>query len=209
MQKELIRGSVLLLIAFGIFSFITFLFQVIIARMLSFSDYGILGALSSIIYIISIFSESVQTVITKYAAKERTPGKLKNIFKRAYKKVFYASLLMYILYLAISIPLSYILKIDYLLLSVNGLFIFISFFVPIGRGIMQGSEKFKSLGWNMIAESFGKLFFGVLLVYVGWRVYGAAAGILIGGLIGFLFGILALRDVLRAKEEKVHARNNQ
>ncbi len=202
LNKVLIRGSLVLLFAFGFSSFLHFLFQLVMSRMLLLTDYGILAVLSSIIYILLIFSESIQTIITKFATGEKNNGKLKNILKKSSKKAFIVSIALLILYFIVAVPLSFLLKIQYLLISLNGLVIFLAFFLPISRGMMQAKSRFKSLGLNVVAEAIGKLFFGILFVYVGLRVYGAIAGILLGGLIAFSLSFVSLKDVIISKEKK-------
>lgn len=203
LNRGLIKGSLILLIAFGLFNFFNFLFQLIMARMLSILEYSVLASLFAIIYILSIFIESVQTIITKYSAEENDNGKLKNLLKKSSKKAFSISLILFISYLLISFPLSYLLKIDYLLLSLTGLVIFLSFFVPLTRGILQGKKRFKALGMNMIFESFGKLVFSMLFVYLGWKVYGAITGVILGGIIAIAFSLVPLKDIIRSKEKDI------
>jgi len=200
LSKALIKGSLFLLITFNIYNALNFFFHFSMARLLSIVDYGILVTLFSIIYILAIFSESIQTVITKYSSAEESPGKLKNLFKKALRKASFASLSLFALYLIISVPLSYLFKIDYLLMAFNGLMIFAAFFVPVSRGIMQGKKMFKSLGLNMIIEAVIKLVLAIALVLIGWKVYGAIAATILGTFVAFLFSFPALRRILKSKE---------
>ncbi len=202
LEKKLIRGSFLLVLAFGLFNFFHFLFQFFMARMLSIEDYGILATLFSITYITLIFTESIQTIITKYSANESDSGKLKNILKKSTRRVLKVSLVLFFLYLIIAIPASSILKINYGLLSLNGFVVFLAFFLPIGRGLMQGRGRFMSLSSNVLVESVSKLVIGMLLVYIGLAVYGAVVAVLLGGAIAFLFSLFQLRDIIRSKEGK-------
>lgn len=200
LNKNLLKGSIILVIAFGFFNFFNFLFQLIMARMLTVAEYGILAALFSILYALLVASESVQTILTKFSANESDKGKLKNLLRKSVKKAFVVSLVLFILYLVIAIPLSPLLKIDYFLLALNGLMIFLVFFMPIGRGVLQGRERFKALGINMIVESVAKVIFGVAFVFIGWKVYGAVFGAFLGGLLAVLLSFVPLSDVLRSKE---------
>ena len=202
-NKSLVKGSFILLLAYGLFSFFHFAFQLAMARMLTLSEYGVLAPLSAIIIIFLIFNESVQTVITKYSSKEKQEGKLKNLLKRSIKKAFLISLLFYVLYLILAIPLAFILKIDYILIAFTGLMIFVTFIIPIPRGIMQGKEKFKSLGISMIFESSGKLILGIVFVYFGFKVFGAIAGIVLAGFLAIIFSFAQLKTIMKSKEENM------
>ena len=87
MNKELVIGSFILLIAFGVYNFLNFAFQSSMARLLTIAEFGVLSVLFNIIYVFSGFSDSIQITITKYAANEKDDGKVKNILKRALKKL--------------------------------------------------------------------------------------------------------------------------
>lgn len=200
-NKKVVKGSIILLIAFGIFNFLHFLFQFFMARMLTIADYGVLSALFAITYLMQIISESVQTIIAKYASNESSEGKLKNLLKKSISKVASISVLIFVLYIVIVFPVSYILKIKYPLASLTGILIFSAFFIPIMRGLLQGRKRFASLGINMVAEATVKLIIGVFLVYLGWQVYGAILGVILGGAAAFALSFIQIRQITSAKEE--------
>jgi O-antigen/teichoic acid export membrane protein len=201
--SQLFGGSLILLITFNIFNILNFLFQSIMARMLTLSDYGILAALFSIIYMFAVFTESIQTIVAKYSAQEDKEGKLKNLFKISLKKSVSFALLFFVIYLIASILLSYFLKINYPLLALNGLMIITSCIIPVTRGIIQGKKKFSSLGTIMVAEGIAKLIFAVLFVWLGWRVYGAIAGTILGVVISILICFIPLRSILKSEEKDI------
>jgi stage V sporulation protein B len=206
LNKTLIKGSIVLLISFGIFNFFNFLFHFSMVRMLTVEDYGILASLFSIIYVLGVFSESIQLVITKYTSSEKNKGKIKNILRRSLKKSSWVSSLVFAVYVIISVPLSSFLKISYPLMVLNGIIIFTAFLSPVTRGIMQGEKKFGALGFNMILESVVKLGLAILFVFIGWRVSGAITGALIGTFFAFLFSFASVRDVMKSKENRANTR---
>lgn len=202
-HKGVIKGSLILLISTGLASFLHFFYQIIMARMLTLAEYGILAVLSSIIYVMLMFSESIQTIIVRQATLEKEEPRLKNILKKSLRKAFFVSILFFAIYLILSVALSFLLKINYLLLAFTGLIIFSVFFLPISRGMMQARAQFKPLGFNMIIEGVGKLAFGIIFVYMGFKVYGSILGIFLGGIIAFFFSFLSLKNIIKAKEEKL------
>src|SRR3990172_8687439 len=195
LNRALLSGSLILLVTLNIYNFFSFIFHFAMARLLSPADYGILATLFSIIYITGIFSESIQTIIAKYAATEQNNAKLHNIVSRAIKKSLKISSLIFIGYVFISIPLSFALKIPYLLLTSTGLMIFAAFLPPITRGALQGIKSFKSLGINFIIEAIIKLSLSIALVMIGWKVYGAIAAAVLAALIGFLLSLYVLKNI--------------
>src|SRR3989344_4319318 len=172
-ESPLVKGSILLVLSFGLFNFIHFMFQFFMARMLSITEYGILASLFSIIYIGSIFTESIQNVIVKYSAGKEPDGQLKNILKRSLKKISYISLGLFCVYLVLALFISPIFGIDYSLLALAGTTIFFACFIPITRGVLQGKKRFGALSFNMLTEAGSKLLIGALLVLLGIGVFGA------------------------------------
>lgn len=200
-HKELLSGSIILLITFNLFNVINFIFQFAMARMLTPADYGILATLFSFIYFSGIFSEPITTIIAKYSAVEGSGEKIKNLLKRSLRKALKISSWIFIAYIFAAIPLSLVLKIPYLLVSSTGLMIFAAFLPPITKGVLQGKKRFRALGVNLIAESATKLALAVLLVFLGWKVYGAVFAAIIGVVVAFLLSLLALKDILKSKEK--------
>ena len=204
-KDGLIRGSLVMFIMLGIFNILNYVFQMSMARLLGPADYGILAVLMSIVYIFGIPSEAIQTVITRYTSKlgiKKENGKIKDILYRSLKKVFFFSFIAFIVFTILSLFLSKMLKIDFWLLALTGLFIFYVFGVPVMRGVLQGKKRFLDLGFNMAVESFGKVIFSILLVLLGWKVYGAITGLVVGGIAALLLAFLSVKDVISSKTKR-------
>lgn len=202
LSDGLLKGSLILLVSFGLFNVFNFLVQFSMARMLSLEDFGIFASLMAIVYVLAVFVESIQTVVVKYSSKSVSDGKVKNLFKRSMKKSFRTSLIIFAIYLIFSLILSELLQIDYYLLALNGVIIFASFLIPISRGILQGRKRFVSLGANMVSESFSRLILSILFVFMGLKVFGAVLGTIMGFAISFGFSFLQLKKILKSDEEK-------
>ncbi len=201
-NKTLLGGSLVLLLTFNLFNLLNFLYNFSMVRLLNLSEYGSLTVLLYLILIFGIFTESIQTVVSKYSTDEKDPAKIKNIIKKSFKKSILVSLAVFILYLIIAGIFSIYMGIPYLLLFIVGLTIFFSFTIPITRGVLQGKKRFKSLGFNVVSEGLLKLIFGVLLVYLGFGIYGAVLGALIGTIFAFLLSLVSIKGILDLKEKK-------
>jgi len=203
--NELFMSSLVLLILMNIANVLNYLFHFSMARMLGPADYGILAVLTSIIYLFSVPTNSIQTVVSKYTTKfnvKKEYGKLKGILNYLLKTLFIWSLIAFFAFLIVSIFLYEPLKISYWLLVVTGLLLFGTLITPIGTGILQGSKKFGAWGLNNILNSSVKLILAILLVYFGFGVYGPVIGFLFGALVSFIFIFPFIREIVRAKEIK-------
>ena len=201
LNKSLFKGSIVLLITFGIYNFLNFLYHLLMARSLSIEEYGTLSALLFFSYILIVpFVESMQTLIAKYSASETDDGKINNVLRRISRRIFRAATWIIILYLIALIPLYYFTRIPVALLLLNGMVIFGSLFVPITRGCLQGKKRFFSLGGNMIIESVTKVVVGIILVYLGFAVFGALIAFIAAIVLSLLFSIAAIKDILRKEQ---------
>ena len=199
LDKILIRGSVVLLIFFGIYNFLNFMFHFSMARLLGVEEFGTLSALYAIIYMLGIFTESIQLVFTKFSSGEQNKSKIKGMLKASSKKFFVYSLVIFMLYAIATIKISDLMKIDYPLMLLNGLMIFLAFSLPLTRGIIQGKKRFRALGANMVSESAFKLVISLILVFLGWGVYGAIIGTLIGTGTALALSFVSLGDIMSSK----------
>ena len=203
LNRALIGGSIILVVTFGIFNVLNYVFHLGMLRMLTVAEYGVLATLLAIVYIVSIFTESIQTVLVKYSARENNLGKAKNLFMRSLHKAFLIAFILFVLYLFAAIKLASLMNIPYPLMVVSGTIIFAMFLTAVGRGILQGRQNFRALGSTMVLEGAIKVILGIAFVYIGWKVYGAVIGAVLGVFAAFIYTLIVLRPLLRARESHV------
>ena len=87
-----------------------------------------------------------------------------------------------------------------------GVMIFFVFLSPVNRGIMQGKKMFTDLGFNMIAEGIVKVGLGIGLVILGWKVFGAVVGTILGALAAFLLSFISMKKIFLEREEEAETR---
>jgi len=205
-KNELLRGSLILLLLTAFGNFLSYVFQFTMAWMLGPSDYSILAAITSLIAIFGIPTLSLQTIIAKHTTElkvKKEIGKIKGMFKFLTKRVLAFSTATFIIFSLISyIWLSEFLKIPFSLLVLTGIFIFGAFLYPVAAGILQGTKKFQDLGVSFVINCLTKLIVGVLLVVIGWKVYGAVLGFVSGIIVSFLIIFPFLKDIFEVKESK-------
>lgn len=201
-SDTLLKGSLILLIAFNVFNVLNFLYNFVMVRSLTIEDYGTFTALNYIILFFAIFSESIQTVIAKYSAQEKDAGKIKEIMTKSLRKTVLFSSVLFCAYLVASYVIVKTLAIEFSLVAFTGLLIFLALLLPVTRGVIQGKGRFFSLGSNMVVEALIKILVGAGLVLTGARVYGAITGALIGALVAFAVSFIPLRDFIQVKKKE-------
>ena len=126
-NDELVRGSIILFVLMSIFNILNYVYQISMARMLGPADYGVLAVLMSFVYIFGIPSEAIQTIISRYTSRfniKKNFGKMKDLAFRSMKKGVFFATIVFVIFLVVAFFLADILKIEYWLLAITGLFIF-------------------------------------------------------------------------------------
>jgi len=206
MKNEQFSGSFFLIALLNLGNLFSYLFHFGMARMLGPADYGVLAALTNIIYIFGIPTTSIQTIVAKYTTRfavKKEYGKIKGMFMYLLKQLMLSALFVFIIFFALSyFILSKKLEIPLWLLAITGIFLFGSFAYPLIIGVLQGTKKFQVWGWNFAISCLIKLVAGVLLVILGFAVYGAVSGFIFGTIIAFFIALPFMKDVLKSKEIK-------
>jgi len=179
------------------------------ANLLEPAEFGIFATLMSIVYIFSIPTETIQTITSKYVSKfneTENLGKFKDVLYRGIKKSVWLSLVAFILFLIVGLFLSPVLRINFSLFFLTGIILFSFFTTSVQRGILQGRKKFSQLGLSLVFESMIKVVMSILLVIIGFKIYGAMGGIIVATFSSVIICFLMLKDVLKVKKERVDFR---
>lgn len=206
LSEEIFRGSFILFLMINIFNFLNYLFHFLTARMLPPAQYGILATLMAIVYIMTIPSESIQTIIAKYSSnlsKNKDYGKLRTLVRKSFLKGLKISLILFIVYILLVPIISIVLNISMILLAITGLAIFAVFIMPIGRGILQGTKSFYSLGINYVSEGTIKVILAFAFISLGLMVFGAISAVILSALLAFLISLLSFSYLYIYKREEL------
>lgn len=201
------RNSLILFMCTMFLHLSGYIYHLFMGRMLGPADYGILGSLQALIYIMVIPFNTIQTSITNFIARfkvRKEEEKISYLISYSLKKWSIYGLVTMLLFFAISPFIASFLKIPSLTpLFILGVFMFSAFLLAIGRGTLQGFQKFSQLGFNYAFEGIVKVIAGLSLVYFGFKVNGAAAGgFTIPYAACFLISLFFLIPLRKKKKEK-------
>lgn len=164
------KDSIILFASVLFSNIMGYLFHFYVGRSLGPEDYGIFGAILSLLYLITIPMNTLQTSITKFVSnfKARNENrKISYLLRKSLIKTLIVSLIATAIFLALSPLIADFMNTDKIspFWSVS-VFLFFAFLLPVTRGVLQGLQDFKNLGWNYIIESVTKISVGILLVYL-------------------------------------------
>ena len=200
-NNRLVKGSFILLIGSLIVNISNYLFHFFMGRMLGPSDYGVLAALLSVLYLVSVFSSTLLTVTTKFTADFFSAGdfgKIHLLIKRLSRKFFWAGLAVFLIFLLAARFIANFLKIDSpSLVIIIGAFSLLLFLNSLNRGVIQGLQKFSHLAINLSIEALLKLVLAIIFVILGGKVFGPVAAIFLACLFAYLISFVPLKFLFK------------
>ncbi len=199
-EHELISGSFYVFIGITASSFLAFILNIYIARNLSYSDYGIFASIMSIITLLAIPSASISAVIVRFATSffsKKEEARAGALYLKSFKYLLIFCLIINIGFLIFYPIISDFLKIyDLGLIIVAGIIVSLFYMATLNMAFLQSLLKFKLLGILHGFAGIGKLIGGVILIILGFKVYGALLATLLFSLIDYFFSFIPLRHII-------------
>lgn len=177
-SHPLVSGSVIVFGGSFFINGLNYLFNLLMGRFLSVSDYGILISLISFIVLLTVFQTALANLFTKFAAafSARREKEMELAFiSYGFKTSMLIAAAFVVFLLLIFIPLSAFLKISitnpfFLLLTFMSICLSLLFAFPVG--IFQGQLKFLKLTLINILGAASKIIFGLVFILSGFGVLG-------------------------------------
>ena len=203
-KNQLIAGSFVLFVGSMFANFGSYLYHLLMGRMLGPVNYGVLTALISLLYIISIPALTLATTIVKFASVAKAKKNYAKVYFLFYdfsRKLLVVSVIIFILFAFGSQVIAEFLQIPSraLIILTSSLFL-ISLLPTVNNGILQAFLNFPFLAANSIFGVILKLALAVGLVKLGFSVGGAMMAILISSLIIYLVSFFPLRFLWQYKQ---------
>ena len=200
----LITGSSIIFIGSFFSNIASYLFNLLMGRVLSVSEYGLLTSLSSITVLFGIFYVSFTNIFARFSAKykaKKDPARFSALLVNGLRVVVLFDVVL-LAVLLLSLPgFGNFLHVKNLwLVLMIFLSIFVSILYSLPYGVLQGEMKFILLAVLNISAPIIKILVGLPLVLVGYSVFGATVGIFLSAFIPLL--ILSL--IIKKQFKKVH-----
>ena len=177
-----------------------YLFQIIMGRMLSVSEYGIFSALMAMIVVIGAPMTTLSMIISRRVStyrSEQDNGKLGYLFYWIKRKLLLIAVVLVVLVVFNIKPLQNFLLIEknahlYLLLII----LLIAFPQAVNNAYLQGLQYFKWLSVSGVLATLLKIIIAVILIYFGLGVAGALGGVIFSTFIILILTYVVLRPSL-------------
>lgn len=181
-------------------------FHMLLARVMSPSDYGVLVTLTSISYVLGVLARTFQAWVINAVctAPASSPGAVAAIFGGAIRTVIPLGGLVLLGHWFASRWVANFLHLESETpVIVLGIYAFTSFLTPVPRGVLLGLNRLHLAGMIYPLEAVVRLIAAIALVTVGQGVNGALASYVIGDLLAFVIALLLLLPLMRHSETTV------
>jgi len=207
-KHPLITGSSLIFAGIFIANILNYFFNLIMGRLLSVSEYGLVATLGSLFILIAIFSTVFSNVSTKFAAQflgSGEDGNSKYLLKKGSMFVLLFSIILVVVLIFSTSAIAQFLHVDnYFYIYITIFSIFFTLLLAGPLGYLQGRMKFFVLTGVHIFQPLTKFVVGIALVVMGFGVFGPLIGILMASALPLMFIYFLLkREKMAGTDNKV------
>lgn len=178
-------------------------YHLIMGRVLGPVDYGVLASIYSILYLVSVIPSSTSVAIVKFISSAKNEGEVFSIYKALSVFVLYLAVFMSVTLFIFSPLIADFLHIDNIwTVSLVSLVLFFSLITLVNQATSQGLLKFiGSVGPNFISAIL-KLISGIALIWLGWSVFGAMVGVVVGAVVSYFYSLWFAKKILKESKFK-------
>ncbi len=204
-RDDIVKSGLIFLVASVVTAAFNYIYHLSMGRMLGPEEYGILGSLFAIVYIVLLSSTTIGLVVSKFTSElhgRKDYPHLKFLLVHALSRIIIFGGLGLLLYCLLSPLLAKFMHVEVAGVIIVGIVAFVSLIASTLGGALNGLQRFvlqNILGSSAIII---KLLLAVLLVYLGFGYMGALVAILIGLVLSIPFGIVPLWSFLTHHSQK-------
>ena len=191
--QEFEKNSLILFILMMVSNVCNYIFQITVGNMMTVEDYGIVNTVLGIVGILTIPTTIIAMISARYIALSATIGNEDEIVSVLQLLVRFVAAVGVILLCAGFVGIEGITRIfslgskNYVIGAL--LIAIVNLFFSVTSGTLQGLKKFFPYGIQTVLTSGGKLFFSIVFIIIGWRVYGVIAALICGVFLSILYGV--------------------
>jgi O-antigen/teichoic acid export membrane protein len=180
LSDRFFRNNLVFFVGTLIVGALNYAFHPILGRMMSASDYGEVQALLALVVQVGVFQGMFGIVIINIVANGGNDEDKLAVISEIRKVALYSAAVLFIALLVSTVFFKNFLQFD----SVWPFFgvaamVPLSVAITVRSSFLRGRQRFADISVNGILQSGGKLLFAVVLVFIGWKAFGAITGILL------------------------------
>ncbi|MFH1398673.1 MAG: oligosaccharide flippase family protein [Candidatus Woesearchaeota archaeon] len=209
-NEGLLRHTSIVFIAALISNGFNYIYQLFMGRTLGPEQYGVLGSLFSMIYVITVINCTVLWVVSRYVTQynvRKEYGKIKTLILNVLRIMLLIGAGGFILMIVGSGVIANFLHIDRIPVILVACFGYLTLFSPALSGTLNGLQRFTRSSFVGMSGTFVKLVLGIALVYAGFGVVGAMCAVLAAAVVSLALNLYCTRDILLSKATSIKKLN--
>lgn len=195
-KNPLISGSGVIFLGSLFANPLNFLFNLFMTRNLTVADYGTLASLVSLITLTTIPAGALLPTIIKFAASYFAKNELdmvRGLFFKVSKLTIPLGLVVLVIFIIFNQQISQFFHIrDSMLILLAGVIVAISFISVPNQPILQAKLAFRFMTFIGASGTLLKLFSGVVLVYLGFSIWGAVWAVFFSFIVPYFLSFIKL-----------------
>ncbi len=190
-------GSMVMIIGQNIVNVGQYFYHLAMGRLLGPQSYGDLAAIISLSGLLGMIPFSLGLVIVKFISSTDEKKKITNFISWFEKKsLLFGATVGLVVFLTSPFIAKFLQISNFWLVSFIGPMFLLGIVTFFNRASLQGLMRFGKLVSTLLTEVVVKLGSSILLVYLGYSVFGALAGAFLGGIFAFFLSHLFIKDYL-------------
>lgn len=208
LKQELVTGSIYIFVGSIIANIFNLFFNLFMSRNLLPQDYGVLISVISLSTLIGIPVGAITPMIINFAGARIAKGdygSVKAFFLKIIKPLLVVSFVIFFCSIVFARYIgSFFQIVDQTIIIIAGITVALAYVGVVSNGLLQAKLAFKFISFINVLSMTAKLFIGVLLVFMGFRVVGAMLAFFISGLIPLALGFIYLKSIFLSKTANLH-----
>ena len=186
---------------------LSYLLHPFLARIMSIQEYGQVAALISLSLVLTIPTQIITTVSTKYASSLSTFGdvaRLNDFIRRLTTILLTIGVVLTIVFIAVSSYVAFFFHLNSQQgVIILGLIFIFMFVTPLNLGILQGLQRFSWFAVVTLLSAFLRLALSVGFVLIGLSINGVMLAIVLSAVLSYLVSFQPLRSVLKGPRPSI------
>lgn len=182
---------------------INYLYYPVMLKFLSIEQFWEFGSMVWIFNILWVLTTAISYFLVKEIVRDKKDKKLKAIFDFWLRELTILGIIIYLLFLTLSIFLASFLKINnFYIFAITWIVVILSFSWIVFWAFLRAKEKFKIMSLINVVMPISKLIFWVLLVYIGFSIYGAVGWFIVWQIFWYILWFFITYKYIKKLDHK-------
>lgn len=202
-SNQFLFGSFTMVLGMNLYNVGQFVYHFLSGRFLGKAQYGELATVITILGFFAIVQMALGLTLVKFIADSSDKKEQSNFIKWIFYLSLWIGLFLGLIFMILSPFLAKFLNFSNVsILIILGPILFFFLLATVVRSALQGLMRFEQYIISFLTESISKIILTVILILLGYAVFGAMVGLLLGIIFSFIVGYFYLNKYLIGKRSQ-------